>query len=84
MNRLNLLRCAASALSVAAASSSLSAQAPATRPAPPEETVVLRPFEVTAEKSTGYKVSTASTATRTNTAIIDIPQSVDIAAFFSQ
>jgi len=39
---------------------------------------VLRPFEVTAEKSTGYKVSTASTATRTNTAIIDIPQSVDI------
>ena len=39
---------------------------------------MLRPFEVTAEKSTGYKVSTASTATRTNTAIIDIPQSVDI------
>jgi len=43
-----------------------------------EETVKLQPFSVTAEKSSGYKVSTASTATRTNTAIIDIPQTVDI------
>lgn len=39
---------------------------------------MLKPFEVTSEKSSGYKVSSASTATRTNTAIIDIPQTVDI------
>ena len=42
------------------------------------ETIKLNPFAVTAEKSAGYKVSSASTATRTNTAIIDIPQTVDI------
>lgn len=47
-------------------------------PAPKDETIVLKPFSVTAEKSVGYKASSASTATRTNTAIIDIPQSVDI------
>lgn len=49
--------------------------------APPgreDETIALRPFEVTAEASTGYRVTTASTATRTNTALIDIPQTVDI------
>ena len=42
------------------------------------ETVQLQPFSVTAEKSTGYKVTTASTATRTNTPLLEIPQSVDI------
>ncbi len=42
------------------------------------ETIKLTPFAVTAEKSSGYKVSSASAATRTNTAIIDIPQTVDI------
>jgi len=42
------------------------------------ETIELQPFSVSAEGSSGYKVSSASTATRTNTAIIDIPQTVDI------
>jgi len=62
----------------------LSAQTAASAPAgakpaaTAEETIVLRPFEVVAEASSGYKVSSASTATRTNTAIIDIPQTVDI------
>ncbi|MSU22427.1 MAG: hypothetical protein EXS32_01235 [Opitutus sp.] len=71
-----LLRVAVSAFSAAALSASLSAQNSV--PSQKEETIVLRPFEVSAEKSNGYKASSASTATRTNTAIIDIPQTVDI------
>jgi len=44
-----------------------------------DETVKLKPFEVTASgDSEGYRVSSASTATRTNTALINIPQSVSI------
>ena len=44
-----------------------------------DELVQLRPFEVTASgESEGYRVSSASTATRTNTALINIPQSVSI------
>ncbi len=40
---------------------------------------VLTPFEVSASTdSDGYRVSSASTATRTNTALINIPQSVSI------
>lgn len=62
------------AASAVVAAAGLSAQTSAPR----DETVLLKPFSVTAEKSVGYKASTASTATRTNTAIIDIPQSVDI------
>ncbi|MEN9813292.1 MAG: hypothetical protein RL479_1978, partial [Verrucomicrobiota bacterium] len=58
------------------------AAAPSTPPAPAPaatgETITLKPFEVTAEASRGYRVTTASTATRTNTALIDIPQTVDI------
>jgi iron complex outermembrane receptor protein len=50
----------------------------AATPPKPQETVTLRPFEVTAEASKGYRVTTASTATRTNTALIDIPQAVEI------
>lgn len=64
----------------------LAAQTPAANPAGSDtnaaggadEPVVLKPFEISAEQSTGYRVSTASTATRTNTPIIDIPQTVDI------
>jgi iron complex outermembrane receptor protein len=56
---------------------SLSAQS-----APPatsnDEVVTLDPFSVTAETSTGYRVSSASTATRTNTPLLEIPQTVDI------
>jgi len=65
-------------LSLALLSPALSAQtAPSAAPRG-DDVVKLNPFAVSAEKSTGYKVSTASTATRTNTAILDIPQTVDI------
>ena len=40
--------------------------------------VALSPFSVTAESSNGYRVTSASTATRTNTPLIEIPQTVDI------
>jgi|GEM_PF-1667236 len=43
------------------------------------DVTVLTPFEVTASgENEGYRVSSASTATRTNTALINIPQSVSI------
>jgi len=49
------------------------------RPASPDDEVVaLKPFQVTAEGGGGYKVSSASTATRTNRPLIEIPQTVDI------
>lgn len=71
MSRLTLVM-----FSAAACVAGLSAQtAPAVDRSDP---VKLTPFAVTAEKSAGYKVSSASTATRTNTAIMDIPQTVDI------
>jgi len=78
MPRSTLARYAVTAFSTAAFAASLSAQTPASTPDNQDETVKLKPFAVTAEKSTGYKVTSASTATRTNTAIIDIPQTVDI------
>ena len=77
----SFIRRAACAFSVAAAALSLPAQPVAPSSGVPEEaekTIVMTPFAVTAEKSSGYKVSSASTATRTNTPIIDIPQTVDI------
>lgn len=77
MNRTTLLRCAA-ALICATACSRMSAQSTSVPSAATDEPVKLKPFEVTAEKANGYKVSSASTATRTNTPIIDIPQTVDI------
>jgi outer membrane receptor protein involved in Fe transport len=71
-----LLRLAIAPLCAGAVATPLVAQ---TTPfAESAETIKLNPFAVTAEKSAGYKVSSASTATRTNTAIIDIPQTVDI------
>ena len=70
---------AASALILAAsAAASLCAQTSPQSTGFNPDLVTLRPFEVTAEKNSGYKVSSASTATRTNTSIIDIPQTVDI------
>lgn len=42
------------------------------------EVIQLRPLSVTAEASSGYSVTSASTATRTNTPLIEIPQTVDI------
>ena len=44
----------------------------------PDEAVKLAPFEIAAEKDSGYKVSSATTASRMNTPVIDIPQTVDI------
>lgn len=54
--------------------------APVAKPAPASaDVIVLKPFEVTASgEGDGYRVSSASTATRTNTALINIPQSVSI------
>jgi len=82
MLRDTLVRFTLCAFSAAALTASLSAQtaapAPAAAPEKKDEVLALQPFAVTAEKSTGYKVSSASTATRTNTALIDIPQTVDI------
>ncbi len=76
MRSIVLFRLALVSLSAASCVAGLSAQtAPAVDLSDP---VKLTPFAVTAEKSAGYKVSSASTATRTNTAIMDIPQSVDI------
>jgi outer membrane receptor for ferric coprogen and ferric-rhodotorulic acid len=43
-----------------------------------EEVTVLPPFNVVGEETEGYDVSSASTATRTNEALIDIPQTVAI------
>ena len=37
-------------------------------PASPEQAVKLKPFEVTDQKTSGYQVSTSSTATRANVA----------------
>jgi outer membrane receptor for monomeric catechols len=58
----------------------LGAQSPAPPPgdAASGDPVQLKPFDVVEQKSAGYRVSTASTATRTNEALIDIPQTVDI------
>jgi len=79
MTRTALFRCAFAALSFAPACPLLFAQVPKPEPTPVGgEAVQLQPFSVTAEKSTGYKVTTASTATRTNTPLLEIPQSVDI------
>jgi iron complex outermembrane receptor protein len=68
------------AAALLAAGLSAQTQTPSSAPLEPEksDTVVLKPFEVTAEHSTGYKVTSASTATRTNTPLIEIPQTVDI------
>lgn len=59
--------------------------APAAANAPADEAVKLAPFEIAAERDAGYKVSSATTASRVNTPVIDIPQTVDIvtSAFWS-
>ncbi len=76
MSRYSLAIHAVAAFSLTALAVNLSAQS--TTPAETEETITLRPFSVTAEKSSGYRVTSATTATRTNTSLIDIPQTVDI------
>jgi iron complex outermembrane receptor protein len=79
MLRDNLIRYTLGAFSAAALAAGLSAQTtPPAAATDGSDALKLTPFSVTAEKSTGYKVSSASTATRTNTALIDIPQTVDI------
>lgn len=65
----------AAALAVSALAQSL---APGGAPAgTADETVQLPPLSVNAQSS-GYSVTTATGATRTNTPLIDIPQTVDI------
>ena len=77
MLRANSTRFAVALLSTAVFALGLSAQSSDIDGAKGDP-ITLTPLSVTAENSTGYKVSTASTATRTNTALIDIPQTVDI------
>jgi outer membrane receptor for monomeric catechols len=69
-----------SRLSVAVSAATLAVALPAQNiiPAGSAETITLQPFSVTAEKSSSYRVTSSTTATRTNTALIDIPQTVDI------
>lgn len=78
MHRPQPPRYAVIALVAATFAVSLPAQSSVSAPADSDQAVTLKPFTVTAEKSSGYKVTTASTATRTNTPLIDIPQTVDI------
>lgn len=61
--------------SAASKSQSPSTESPNSREG---ETLELAPFQVSAGPDKGYKVSSATTATRTNTPLIDIPQTVDI------
>src|ERR1700684_525432 len=65
--------CATAAPAQTAAQTSDQASAPAS-----DEVVKLAPLEGGGEQTTGDNVTTASTATRTTTALIDIPQTVDI------
>lgn len=76
MNRSSTIRLTLSVFGALIPTSGLLAQA--ATPATKEEAIVLAPFTVSVEGSNGYKVSTATTATRTNTALIDIPQTVDV------
>ena len=78
MLRFPLPRRFATAFSSTALAVSLCAQGTPPPSAAADDVVTLSPFSVTAEKSTGYKVSSASTATRTNTPLLEIPQTVDI------
>jgi catecholate siderophore receptor len=78
MLRVTSLRSWLPVLPAATLALGLSAQTAAPAALDKEDVLRLTPLSVTAEKSTGYKVSSASTATRTNTALIDIPQTVDI------
>lgn len=76
MNRSSTIRLTLCVFGALIPTSGLLAQA--ATPATKEEAIVLAPFTVSVEGSNGYKVSTATTATRTNTALIDIPQTVDV------
>lgn len=73
---LRSIRTSLSVLPVALAAHAATTGKPASSSA---DVMVLRPFEVAASSDNGgYRVSSASTATRTNTALINIPQSVSI------
>lgn len=43
-----------------------------------EKAVVLEPFDVTAKRTTGYGVSSSTTATRLNTSLREIPQTINV------
>lgn len=51
---------------------------PAGAPAPPAQPVELEEVSVTGERDPGYAPRTATTATRTDTPILDVPQSIQV------
>ena len=56
----------------------LSAQETPQAPAPAGEVVTLDTFTITSEKDLGYKAANSVGATRTNTPIVDTPQSISV------
>jgi outer membrane receptor protein involved in Fe transport len=50
----------------------------AVKPAAAEETIVLSPFKVTTEKDNGYKATNATSGTRLNTPIKDLPMPLEV------
>jgi iron complex outermembrane recepter protein len=50
----------------------------AAKPAAADETIVLSPFKVTTEKDNGYKATNATSGTRLNTAIKDLPMPLEV------
>jgi iron complex outermembrane recepter protein len=79
MIRLNsLLRLAAASLGSLAASLLAQTPAPSAATAPQEPVVVLSPFEVSVEDDDGYQTANAIGATRTNTPLIELPQSIQV------
>jgi outer membrane receptor for ferric coprogen and ferric-rhodotorulic acid len=50
----------------------------AAKPAATEETIVLSPFKVTTEKDNGYKATNATSGTRLNTEIKDLPMPIEV------
>ncbi len=61
-----------------AASTPLEARAAATTPPPANSTVILSPFEVTAENDHGYVAGNTLGATRVNTLIRDLPLQINV------
>ena len=66
-------------LFTASGASLLAQAAPAARPATPEESIVtLSEFRVDATKDVGYRATNATSGTRLNTPIKDIPMPINV------
>lgn len=76
LNRLLRLVAARAAFGFAFAACAAAQTSPASSSAPAEATVVLSPFEVSAQSDDGYQTANAIGATRTNTPLIELPQSI--------